>query len=79
MPLASLDDMFAHDLEDIYYAENELLDALEELAEQTRDEQIARAFREHREETEGHVERLDRVFEMLGGHPSRRSVKGSRG
>ncbi|PSP70677.1 hypothetical protein BRC70_05435, partial [Halobacteriales archaeon QH_6_68_27] len=69
MSVSSLHDLFVHDLEDVYYAENELLDALSELAEQTDDEEIARAFRDHREETEGHVDRLDQVFEKLGQEP----------
>jgi ferritin-like metal-binding protein YciE len=79
MSVSSLHDLFVHDLEDVYYAENELLDALSKLAEQTDDEEIAQAFRDHREETEGHVDRLDQVFEKLGQEPEREECEGIEG
>ena len=79
MSVSSLRDLFVHDLEDVYYAENELLDVLSELAEQTEDEEIAQAFRDHREETEGHVDRLDQVFEKLGQEPEHEECEGIEG
>ena len=79
MSVSSLRDLFVHDLEDVYYAENELLDVLSELAEQTEDEEIAQAFRNHREETEGHVDRLDQVFEKLGQEPEHEECEGIEG
>jgi ferritin-like metal-binding protein YciE len=79
MNVNDLEDLFVHDLEDIYYAENELLDALDELAEQTQHDRLAEAFRDHREETQGHVERLDRVFEMLEREPEEEECEGIQG
>ena len=79
MSVSSLRDLFVHDLEDVYYAENELLDVLSELAEQTDDEEIAQAFRDHHEETEGHVDRLDQVFEKLGQEPEHEECEGIEG
>jgi len=79
MNVNNLRDLFVHDLEDIYYAENELLDALEKMAEQTQDEDLARAFREHREETQEHVDRLDQVFEMLDQDPEEEECEGIEG
>ena len=79
MSVSSLRDLFVHDLEDVYYAENELLDVLSELAEQTEDEEIAQAFRDHHEETEGHVDRLDQVFEKLGQEPEHEECEGIEG
>ena len=79
MTVNNLRELFVHDLEDMYYAENELLDALEELADQTENEEIAQAFREHREETQGHIERLDQVFEMLGQKPEKEKCEGIEG
>jgi ferritin-like metal-binding protein YciE len=76
MTETTLREMFVHNLEDIYYAENELLDALDELAEQTNDADVAAAFRDHRAETEGHIDRLDKVFEMLGEDPSEEECEG---
>ena len=79
MTVSDLRELFVHDLEDIYYAEGELLDALSELADATEEEEIAKAFREHREETEGHVDRLEQVFDMLGQEPETEECEGIEG
>jgi len=79
MTVSDLRELFVHDLEDIYYAEGELLDALSELADATEEEEIATAFREHREETEGHVDRLERVFDMLGQEADTEECEGIEG
>ena len=79
MSVTTLRDLFVHDLEDIYYAEKELLDALSELAEQTETEEISQAFQEHREETQGHIDRLDEVFEMLDKEPETERCDGIEG
>lgn len=75
----TLQELFEHELEDIYYAENELLDVLEQLASQTEHEEITQAFEEHREQTEGHVERLEQVFEMIGEPPEEEECEGIQG
>jgi ferritin-like metal-binding protein YciE len=79
MTVSNLRELFVHDLEDIYYAETELLDALETMADQTDEEEIASAFREHREETQGHIERLEQVFEMLDMEPDVEECEGIEG
>jgi len=79
MAVSNLRELFVHDLQDVYYAENELLDALDELAEQTDDDQIADAFREHREETQGHVDRLEEVFDKVGEEPMTAECEGIEG
>ncbi|WP_232688473.1 DUF892 family protein [Halobacterium zhouii] len=79
MPVNTLEELFEHELQDIYFAEHELLDVLEELAEQTEDEEIAQAFRDHREETEHHVERVEQVFDMIGEPPEEAECKGIEG
>lgn len=76
MTMSNLRELFVHDLEDMYYAENELLDALETLADQTENEEIASAFREHREETQGHIDRLEDVFDMLEEDPEEETCEG---
>lgn len=75
----TLNELFEHELEDIYYAEHELLDVLEELAEQTDDEEISQAFRDHREETQQHVERVEQVFDMIGEPPEEEECEGIQG
>lgn len=53
-------------LQEMYYAEQKLVDVLGTLAEQSNDETLSSAFSEHQEETRGHVDRLEDVFEQLG-------------
>lgn len=79
MTVSDLRELFVHDLEDIYYAEQELLGVLSELADQTEDKRIAGAFREHREETKRHVERLEQVFDMLSEEPDTEECEGIEG
>lgn len=76
MALATLQELFVHDLEDMYYAEQELLDALSTLADQSDDDAIVEAFESHREETQGHIERLEQVFEMLDREPETEECEG---
>ena len=79
MSVSNLNELFVHDLEDIYFAEHQLLDALEDLAEETEDEEIADAFREHREETQNQIERLEQVFDMIGEPPEKEECEGIEG
>ena len=79
MSVSNLEELFEHDLEDIYFAEHQLLDALEDLAEETEDEEIAEAFREHREETQGQIERLEQVFDEIGEPPEKEECEGIEG
>lgn len=76
MSVTNLQELFVHGLEDIYYAEHELLDALEDLEDQTSESEIAEAFAEHREETQGQIDRLEDVFEMLDMDPSTEECEG---
>jgi len=61
-----LDDLFHDTLKDIYYAERKILKALPKMARAASTEELKAAFQKHKEETEGHVERLQQVFELLG-------------
>jgi ferritin-like metal-binding protein YciE len=56
-------------VQELYYAEQQLVDATETLAEQTSDESASQAFSEHHDETQTHVNRLEDVFEELGEEP----------
>jgi len=79
MPAETLEDLFLVELKDVYDSEHRLTSALTELAQKTEQEEIASAFEEHEEQTEGHVERLERVFEALGQDPEREECKASKG
>jgi ferritin-like metal-binding protein YciE len=62
----TLDDLFLETLKDIYYAEKQLLRALPKMARAAQDQKLADGFLMHADETEGHVERLEQIFDLLG-------------
>ena len=62
----TLDDLFLDTLKDIYYAEKKILKALPKMAKGAQSPALKAAFEKHRDETEGHVDRLEQVFEMRG-------------
>jgi ferritin-like metal-binding protein YciE len=64
--MENLHDLFETTLRDIYYAEKAILKALPKMAKKATSEDLAAAFEEHLQQTEGHVERLERIFSMLG-------------
>lgn len=61
-----LDDLFYDTLRDIYYAERKILKALPKMARGASSPELKAAFDKHRDQTEGHVERLQQVFDLLG-------------
>lgn len=67
--MKSMDDLFYALLQDVYSAEKELLKALPELAKKSTNKTLQQAFADHRDETEEHLERLERVFEAIGKMP----------
>jgi ferritin-like metal-binding protein YciE len=64
-----LDALFHDTLKDIYFAEKKILTALPKMAKAAQSEELRAAFEKHESETEGHVERLEQVFEMIGKKP----------
>jgi ferritin-like metal-binding protein YciE len=64
--IKTMDDLFVHQLRDIYYAENQILKALPEMIEKASDPQLKQAFQSHLGETKGHVQRVEQVFKMHG-------------
>lgn len=62
----SLDDLLLNFMQDIYYAERQILKALPKMAKATTNPQLREAFTHHREETQGQVERLQKAFDALG-------------
>jgi ferritin-like metal-binding protein YciE len=61
-----LEDLFYDTLKDIYFAERQILKALPKMARGATDPKLKAAFEKHKEQTEGHVERLQQVFESIG-------------
>lgn len=66
MKTKSLDDLFLDMLKDVYYAERKILKALPKMARGAQSEELRQAFEHHHEETQGQIERLQQVFEILG-------------
>lgn len=69
MATKTLEELFHETLKDIYYAERKILKALPKMARGAQDEKLKAAFLQHKEETEGQVERLQQVFEIIGKRP----------
>jgi ferritin-like metal-binding protein YciE len=64
-----LDELFHDTLKDIYFAEKKILATLPKMAKAAHSENLKAAFEKHREETEGHVERLEEVFALIDKKP----------
>ena len=65
----TMNDLFLHQLQDVYYAEHQLVKALQKLAGKAADTQLKSAFLAHLDETKSHVQRLEQVFQMIGAVP----------
>ncbi len=66
MAVKTMEDLFLHTLKDVYHAEKQVLKALPKMAKKAATPELKEAFETHRTETEGQVERIEQVFEMLG-------------
>ncbi len=66
----NLEDLFLHTLKDIYYAENQLLKAIPKMEEKASNASLKKGFKAHLKQTESHVERLEKVFELCEVEPS---------
>ena len=65
-PIKTLDDLFVHTLQDVYYAEQKITKALPKMIEKVTDPQLKQAFQTHLAETKNQVRRLEQVFQMHG-------------
>jgi len=64
--IKTMNDLFVNQLQDIYYAEKQLVKALLKMANKATDQQLKQGFLTHLEETKAHVQRLEEVFKMHG-------------
>lgn len=67
--IKSMEDLFIHTLQDVYYAENQIVKALPKMIDKATNRQLSAGLRSHLKETEGQVKRLEQVFERLGKEP----------
>lgn len=77
--LTSLQDLLIEQLQDLYDAEHQLTDALPKMAQAAQNRELQEAFRAHLDETEGHIRRLEQVFQMVGVQAKRKSCKAMKG
>jgi len=75
----SLRDLYIHELKDLYNAENQLVKALPKMAKAASSEELRRGFEEHLEQTRGHVQRLEQIFESLDESPKGKKCAGMEG
>ena len=61
----TLDELFRDTLKDVYYAEKKILSSLPKMAKAAQSPELKAAFEKHEDETEGQIERLEKVFEMI--------------
>ena len=67
--IKTLDDLFVHTLQDIYYAENQITKALPKMIQKASDPQLKKGFETHLAETQNQIKRLEQVFQMHGRTP----------
>lgn len=79
MSMDSLKDLYIDELKDLYNAENQLLKALPKMARKASAPELKRAFQEHLVQTEGHVNRLEKIFKGLGEKPTGKTCKAMKG
>lgn len=66
----NLKDLFIHTLKDVYYAEKQLLKALPKMEDKASNASLKKGFKDHRKETEKHIERLEEVFKLCDQKPT---------
>ena len=64
--IKTMDDLFVHTLQDIYYAESQIAKSLPKMIERTTSPELRQAFQTHLTETQGQIKRLEQVFQMHG-------------
>jgi ferritin-like metal-binding protein YciE len=77
--MSTLRELYIEELQDLYDAENQILEALPKMADKASHPDLQRAFKEHLEQTRGHVQRLEKIFEGLEEKPSGKKCHGMQG
>jgi ferritin-like metal-binding protein YciE len=79
MALETLRDLFINELRDMYHAEKQLVRALPRMAKAADSDALRQAIEKHLGETEGHVERLESVFQSIGETARAKRCQGMEG
>jgi ferritin-like metal-binding protein YciE len=79
MKLESLHSLYLSELSDLYSAEKQIVKALPKMIQKTASPELRQALEDHLEQTNGHIQRLEQVFEMQAESPKRQKCKGMEG
>jgi ferritin-like metal-binding protein YciE len=79
MPNDKFKKLYVDELKDLYSAESQLLKALPKMASAASAPELQQGFEKHLKQTEGHVQRLERIFEALGESPKGKKCVGMEG
>jgi ferritin-like metal-binding protein YciE len=79
MSVETAQELFVEELKDIYSAEKQIVRALPKVAKAVESQELRSGVEEHLEQTKGHVERLDRIFEILEKRAGGKTCKGMQG
>jgi ferritin-like metal-binding protein YciE len=79
MPDQGLKELYIDELKDLYNAENQLVKALPKMAKAASSDELREGFEKHLEQTRGHVQRLEKIFQALGESPKGKTCKGMQG
>lgn len=79
MKVDTVEKLFMNELKDLYSAEKQITKALPKMAKAATSEELRQAFETHLEETRGHIERLERVFEIMGETARAKTCEGMKG
>jgi ferritin-like metal-binding protein YciE len=79
MKQANFEELFQNELQDIYDAERQIVEALPKMAEAASSDELVAAFQEHLEMTKKQVKRLDKVFQKIGAKPGGKTCEGMQG
>lgn len=79
MKMSTLEDLFVEELKDLYSAETQLTKALPKMATASASKQLKAGFEKHLKETEGQLDRLEKIFDELGVSPKGKKCKAMAG
>jgi ferritin-like metal-binding protein YciE len=79
MSVDTIEKLFVEELKDLYSAENQITKALPKMVKAAKSNELRSAFEHHLKETEGHVQRLEQAFEILGTAAKGKTCEGMKG
>ena len=79
MPITNAQEKFVHALSVLYDAENQLLEALQQMLEQASDGELRHSFQVHIGETQQQIQNLEQVFNQIGQEPQRQTCEAAQG